>query len=76
MNTSYLIYIRGWINMATAIKTHSVKKWYDKDWEEVKGITWIDVFSFKEPWLYICIISLLVTIVAEVFMLFYLNARI
>ena len=62
--------------MATAIKTYSVKKWYDKDWEEVKSITWRDVFSFKETWLYICIISLLITIVSEVFMLFYLNARI
>ena len=62
--------------MKTVENDIAIRKWHDKDWEEVKSITWKDVLSFKEFWLYLCILCLVVTIVAMAIMLFALNARI
>ncbi|MCL7413019.1 MAG: hypothetical protein M8353_05315 [ANME-2 cluster archaeon] len=30
--------------------------WYDKNWHELNSITWYDVFSLKESWMYLLII--------------------
>ena len=62
--------------MKTAEKDIAIKKWHHKDWKEVEGITWKDVLSFKELWLYLCILCLVVTIAALTIFLFALNARI
>lgn len=33
--------------------------WYDRDWEELKIITWYDVFSLKESWIYVLILVII-----------------
>lgn len=30
--------------------------WYERDWDELKNITWYDVFSLKESWMYFLIL--------------------
>ncbi len=40
--------------------------WYEKDWEEVNRITWNEVLSLKESWIYTLI---LITVIVFIFML-------
>jgi hypothetical protein len=40
--------------------------WYEKDWKEINRITWIEVLSLKESWIYSLI---LITVIVFIFML-------
>lgn len=37
--------------------------WYRKDWEDVRKITWWEVFALKEKWLYIIYIIIIIVLV-------------
>ena len=68
--------MKGWIQMKKAEKDIKSKKWYDKTWNEIESITWKEVLSFQESWLYLCILCLAITIAALMIFIFVLNARI
>ncbi len=34
-------------------------EWYRRNWEEVNRITWVEVFSLKEAWVYILYIVII-----------------
>jgi hypothetical protein len=40
--------------------------WYERDWEEINRITWNEVLSLKELWIYTLI---LITVIVFIFML-------
>lgn len=40
--------------------------WYERDWEEINRITWNEVLSLKESWIYTLI---LITVIVFIFML-------
>jgi preprotein translocase subunit SecE len=40
-------------------------EWYEKSWEEVNNITWYDIVTLKESWMY-----LLILIIIAVFIFF------
>jgi hypothetical protein len=33
--------------------------WHQRDWEDIKKITWVEVFSFKEIWVYLLYIVII-----------------
>lgn len=39
------------------------KVWHQKSWEEVKRVTWRDVFSLRETWIYILLIVISVVFI-------------
>ncbi|MHC1566186.1 MAG: hypothetical protein ACXQS7_01215 [Candidatus Syntropharchaeia archaeon] len=54
------------IEAITSGEIERYKKWYEQNWEDLKTKTWHDVFSLKEPILYM---PLLVTMAVNVFLL-------
>ncbi len=43
--------------------------WYRRDWENVRKITWIEVFGFKEGWLYILYVIIITVFIFMALML-------
>ncbi len=47
----------------------SSEVWYRKEWDDVKKITWWEVFGLKESWLYILYIIIIVIFIFMVILL-------
>lgn len=45
--------------------------WYQKDWEEVNRITWREVLSLQESWIYSLLIIIIVVFIFMVMLLIY-----
>lgn len=45
--------------------------WYRRDWEDVNRITWREVFSLKESWIYSLLIIIITAFIFMVIILIY-----
>lgn len=51
-------------------------RWYDRNWEEVNRITWREVFSLQENWIYVLLIIIIVVFIFMVMVLIRLLLKI
>jgi len=58
------------IQVSSATSSTRLKKWF-KSWDELEKTTWADVFSFKDPLLYILLLISMVVNVFLMMLLFY-----